>query len=103
AARGPHGLARCAAAYLAYYHGARRAAARLLGRGDIAVTLTDPPLILAGIAPIASARGAKLVVWLQDLFPEVAHEYGIPGTGRVAGAPLRAMRDRSLAGAHAVV
>jgi glycosyltransferase involved in cell wall biosynthesis len=103
AAGGPHGLAWRALAYLAYLRGARRAAYRLLRVGDLAITLTDPPLLSAAIAPVAARRGAKLVAWLQDLFPEVAREYGIPGTGRIGGAPLRRLRDRSLAGAHAVV
>jgi glycosyltransferase involved in cell wall biosynthesis len=103
AAGGPHGLARRAAAYLAYYRGARQAATRLLCTNDVAIALTDPPLLSAGIAPLARRRGAKLVAWLQDLFPEIAHEYGIPGTGRIGGAIPRHLRDRSLAAAHAVV
>lgn len=100
---GPHGLAARALAYLRYYRGARAQARRLLGRGDIAVAKTDPPMLSAAVGPIAKARGARAIVWLQDLFPEIAREYGIPGTRGPVGAVLRRMRDRSLAGADAVV
>jgi colanic acid biosynthesis glycosyl transferase WcaI len=100
---GPHGIARRGIAYLAYYAGARRAAARLLRAGDVAIVKTDPPLLSAAIAPIAQARGARFVVWLQDLFPEVAREYGIPGMSGPGGSVLRALRNRSLARADRVV
>ncbi len=100
---GPHGLARRALAYLAYYRGARACAARLVAPGDVVVLMTDPPMLSAALAQPARARGAKVVVWLQDLFPEVARAYGIPGAGGPSGALLRRARDRSLAGADAVV
>ena len=96
-------LAARAGAYLRYYRGARAVARRLLARGDIVIVMTDPPLLSAAIGPIAVARGARLVVWLQDLFPEVASEYGVPGMGGFLGSPLRAARDRSLGIADRVV
>ena len=52
--------------------------------------------VLAG--PIARLRGAKLVNWLQDLFPEVAMAVG-PGKDGAMGPVYRFMkvlRDRSL-------
>lgn len=100
---GPHGLARRALAYLDYYRGARRATRRLVEPGDVVVLKTDPPLLSAAIVPLAKRRGARVVVWLQDLFPEVAREYGIAGLGGPVGAALRRARDRSLAGADTVV
>lgn len=102
ATSGPHGLARRALAYAAYYTGARRAASHI-APGDVVVVKTDPPMLSAAIAPIAKQRGARVVVWLQDLFPEVAAEYGIPGMRGAMGALLRRARDRSLADADAVV
>ncbi|MEO7741955.1 MAG: glycosyltransferase family 4 protein [Usitatibacter sp.] len=92
-----------AGAYLRHYRGARAVARKLLARGDVVIVKTDPPLLSAAIGPIAASRGARVVVWLQDLFPEVASEYGVPGIGGILGSPLRAARDRSLGAADRVV
>lgn len=99
----PHGLLRRAAAYFAYYLAARRAARELIGPGTIAVVKTDPPLLSAVLGPLAKRRGAKVVIWLQDLFPEVAREYGLPGMAGPLGNFLRGRRDRSLEMADRVV
>ena len=48
-------------------------------------------------ALVARVRGARLVNWLQDLFPEVAERMGMP-IGIAAGA-IRAVRNASLRGA----
>lgn len=45
---------------------------RLLDPGDVVVAKTDPPLISIVVSQVARWRGAVLVNWLQDLFPEVA-------------------------------
>jgi colanic acid biosynthesis glycosyl transferase WcaI len=103
AAIGTHSLAQRTGAYLRYFRGARAAARSLIERGDIVVLKTDPPLLSSVLAPVAGARGARLVVWLQDLFPEVAHEYGIPGTGGLTGKLLRRWRDRTLDSADRIV
>jgi colanic acid biosynthesis glycosyl transferase WcaI len=103
AATGPHSLFERAAAYLSYYAGARRLARSLVNAGDICVVKTDPPMLSAAVGSIVKKRGAVLVVWLQDVFPEIAREYGIPGMGRTLGLLIYALRDRSLALADAVV
>lgn len=100
---GSHGVLDRARAYWGYYVGARRAARELLGHEDVAVLKTDPPLLSSAIASIATSRGSSVVVWLQDLFPEVAKEYGIAGMGGLSGAMLRRSRNRSLAMAKDVV
>ena len=84
----PHGLLRRGIAYLRYYLGARRAVRELVAPGDIVVVKTDPPLASRAVGPLAHRLGARTVVWLQDLFPEVAHRYGVPGTGGFGGAAL---------------
>jgi glycosyltransferase involved in cell wall biosynthesis len=58
--------------YKSFYVCAVLMALRLTRPGDILVTLTDPPMLSVGLAWVARRRGAKLVNWLQDLFPEVA-------------------------------
>ena len=45
---------------------------RLTRRDDVVVALTDPPLISVLCMFIAQLRGAQLVNWLQDIFPDVA-------------------------------
>ena len=100
---GPHGLAQRAYAYFGYYRGARRAAAALLRPGDIAVLKTDPPMLSAAVGPVAARCGARVVAWMQDIFPEVAREYGVPLMGWPLGSWLRKARDRSLVAADRVV
>src|SRR5207244_2573656 len=71
ALKGPHSLFERAVAYVRYYRGARDAARALIRRGDIVVLKTDPPLLSTAIGPIARRTGAKVIIWLQDIFPEV--------------------------------
>jgi glycosyltransferase involved in cell wall biosynthesis len=99
---GPHGLLRRAGAYAGYYAGARAAARRLASPGDLFVAKTDPPLLSSAVGAIVRARGARMVAWQQDVFPEIAHEYGVPGIA-VAYPLLRRVRNRTLAAADAVV
>ena len=49
-------------------------------KGDVIVAKTDPPLLSIVLAPIAKLRGAHLVNWLQDIFPEVAEKLNIGGS-----------------------
>jgi glycosyltransferase involved in cell wall biosynthesis len=100
---GPHGLGRRALAYLDYYRGARKAARDLVKPGDVVVLKTDPPLLSAAVGPIAKTQGARLVIWLQDVFPEVAREFGVPGMGGISGRVIRRIRDKSLSAADRVV
>ena len=72
-----------------------------LSRGDVAVAKTDPPMLSVVVASAAALRGAVLVNWLQDLFPEVAQRIdGVPMPATVYGL-LRTLRDLSLRGARA--
>lgn len=41
-------------------------------RGDIVICKTDPPLLSVSMAIACGLRGARLVNWLQDMFPEIA-------------------------------
>jgi colanic acid biosynthesis glycosyl transferase WcaI len=82
--------------YLSFYFGASGALYRLAREGDIVVAKTDPPLISVPAGWVARLRGARLVNWLQDLFPEVALELGVDaGKGAWSGL-LAWLRDRSL-------
>jgi colanic acid biosynthesis glycosyl transferase WcaI len=95
---GRHKLAGRALDYLTFYASAAWALWRLARAGDVIVAKTDPPLLSTLAAPIAHARGARLVNWLQDVFPEVAEALGASRSTivRAAFAALRWLRDRSL-------
>jgi colanic acid biosynthesis glycosyl transferase WcaI len=77
--------------YATFYLSALVAMLRLARRGTTLVALTDPPMISVVAALAAALRGATLVNWTQDLFPEVAESLGMRGM-RV----LRFARDWSL-------
>jgi colanic acid biosynthesis glycosyl transferase WcaI len=93
---GRNGLVGRALDYVSFYISAAVAMYAMLRPGDILVAKTDPPMISVVAAWVARARGAVLVNWLQDVFPEVAAKLSarpIPGW---LYRPLRALRDRSL-------
>ena len=91
--------------YLTFYLSALVCLLRVVRRGDIVVAKTDPPMLSVLVAPVARLKGARLVNWLQDIFPEVAAALGVGNgaVGRVAHTTLRWLRDRSLRRAEANV
>lgn len=97
------GMAGRVAAYLLYLLFAPVAAWRLARPGTVIVVKTDPPLLSVPVALVARARGAVLIPWLQDLYPEVAVAYGLGIANGPLGRLLSAMRDRSLRRAARVV
>jgi glycosyltransferase involved in cell wall biosynthesis len=86
--RGRASLAKRAIQYLAFYLGAAWHLLRMLRRGDILVVLTDPPALSVPAAVAAWLRDARLVNWLQDVFPEVGTQLGVrvPGHRLIARA-----------------
>ena len=89
--------------YASFYVSAGWALWRELDARTVVVAKTDPPLISVVAAAVARLRGAELVNWLQDLFPEVAGALGMRlGRGAVGGA-LRGLRNWSLRAARANV
>ena len=81
--------------YLTFYLGATWNLFVLLTHGDIVVAKTDPPLISVVAAIVAKIRGAKLINWIQDLFPEVAGALAVGGIKGIEGL-LRSVRNWSL-------
>ena len=88
--------------YLTFYIAAAWSLFRRARRGDIIVTKTDPPMLSVIAAPIARMRGALLINWLQDIFPEVAQALDVGGgwLGRSIFSALKIARDASLKSAH---
>ena len=86
--------------YVSFHFSAGWAAWRTVRRGDILVAKTDPPLISVVAMAVARLRGARLVNWIQDVFPEVATTLGV-GIGQgLLGTVSAAMRDASLRAAR---
>ena len=66
-------------------------------RGDIIVAKTDPPLLSIVLWPVAFLKGAQLVNWMQDIFPEVAAHSKIGGgLGRLIFRALVPVRNWSI-------
>lgn len=89
--------------YLSFYVAASAKLFALARSGDVIVAMTDPPLVSVPAGWIARLRGARLVNWLQDLFPEVAANLGMAPARGPGGSLLRWLRDRSLRRAAANV
>src|SRR5262245_40324793 len=83
--------------YASFYITAARQLWRLARNGDIVVAKTDPPLISVVAAIVARLRGAKLINWQQDIFPETAERLSLGGRiGRAVFAVLHSPRNWSL-------
>ncbi len=85
--------------YLTFYLSAALNLLVLVKPGDIVVAKTDPPLISVIAAIATRLRGAKLINWIQDLFPEVAGALEVGGVGKIEGI-LRAARNWALRSAY---
>jgi glycosyltransferase involved in cell wall biosynthesis len=89
--------------YLSFYPSCFVALLRICKRGDIIVVKTDPPLILVVAGLAGWLKGAKLVNWLQDLYPEVAAALGVPLLRGPFGRMLTGIRNIFLRRARANV
>ncbi len=90
--------------YLTFYRSARRRLIALARPGDLLVAKTDPPLLSLPVMAAARRRGAGLINWLQDLYPEVAVALDVPFVRAPFSArQLARRRDRSLQAAEANV
>ena len=82
--------------YFSFYVAAAIRIARLAGNGDLVIAMTDPPLVSFPSALAARLRGARLVNWLQDVFPEIAAQLGMRAARGPLGALARWARGYSL-------
>ena len=99
--RGRSGLIGRSLDYGSFYLAAAWRLWRVVGRNDIVVAKTDPPLLSVMAAPIARLKRARLVNWLQDIFPEVASALNVGGPfGRLAFNLVRPLSHWSLRQAH---
>lgn len=96
-------LARRALDFVAFQSAVRRHLLRTVAAGDVVVALTDPPLIGVAAAKSASARGAQLVHWVHDIYPEVLTAVTSNPAARLASAFLRPRRNAAWQRAAACV
>lgn len=82
--------------YLSFYWSAFSKLSGLLAAGDIVVVKTDPPLLSIPATIIARRKKALLVNWLQDVYPEIAIELGVPMLRGPIGWLIARCRDVSL-------
>jgi glycosyltransferase involved in cell wall biosynthesis len=89
--------------YLSFYASMWRSLRDLVRPDDIIIAKTDPPLISILAMHVAKNRGAHLVNWLQDIYPEVAVQLGVPFLRGPINQGISYLRDRSLKAASANV
>ena len=65
--------------------------------------MTDPPLISVVAMRVAGRRRVHLVNWLQDIYPEIAVQLGVPFLKGPIAKSFAYLRDRSLKTAMANV
>lgn len=63
--------------YLTFYVGVFFRLLVMASKRDLLIAKTDPPMVSIPVSWAASFKGARLVNWLQDLFPEVATALGM--------------------------
>lgn len=102
---GRGGLAGRVLDYLSFHLSVLVSLLRELRSADAVVAMTDPPLLSVTVALAAAWRGAVLVNWLQDVFPETALRAGVRFANGPLGTCCRWMRDWTLrrAGANVVL
>src|SRR6516162_6158398 len=89
--------------YVSFYRSMWQCLIALAQEADIIVAKTDPPLTSIVAMAAARRKGARLVNWLQDIYPETAVELGVPFMRGPLAASLAALRNRSLRQAEATV
>jgi colanic acid biosynthesis glycosyl transferase WcaI len=93
---GRAGLIGRAIDYASFYVSAFLALVVAVRAGDVVIAKTDPPLISVVAGWACRLRGARLVNWCQDLFPEIAAALGLRWASGPFGGLLRWLRNRSL-------
>lgn len=93
---GRHRLSGRAIDYASFYVSCGFKLLNLLRRQDIVVAKTDPPLVSLVCAMAVKLRGAGLINWQQDVFPEIASLLSANPLPRWLDTLLRRGRDASL-------
>lgn len=72
-------------------------------RPDVVLSLTTPPMV--GALGILASRlgGARSILWVMDVYPDLAFELGVLREGSAAGTLLHGISDRILRGTDRVI
>src|ERR1700732_2234402 len=89
--------------YASFYRSIWHGLNEIVRPGDIVIAKTDPPLTSVVAMAAVRRKGARLVNWLQDIYPETAVELGVPFMRGPVAAGLTVLRNRSLRQAAATV
>lgn len=79
--------------FVAFYCGLAIAGVVYARKGDIIVCLTDPPFAGVIAAVIAKIKRARLIHWVQDIYPETATRLGYGSSTNIVIRGLARMRD----------
>ena len=85
------------------FYGAAAARALAGQRFDVVVAMSTPPLVATVGAMLRRVRGTRFVYWLQDVYPELAIEFGVLRARSPAARVLDAISRSTLRSADAVV
>lgn len=88
---------------LSFYISAFAHLLKVARRGDLIVAKTDPPLLSILAQGAAALTGARIINWLQDIYPEVASALGVRALNGLPGRLLVTLRNSSLRAAEANV
>lgn len=91
---GQSSLVRRLANFVIFYLLSFVALVRLARRGDLVVCLTDPPFGQLLCLLAAGLKGARLVNWVQDIYPETAVRLGFGSPQNPVFGVLARLRDR---------
>lgn len=86
-----------------FYMGVVAAGISRFRRGDTVICLTDPPLVSIPVVAVASLKGARVINWLQDIYPETATLLGYGSPVNPVIRLMTKLRNRSWRNAHTSV
>src|SRR6476660_5091305 len=82
--------------YLSFYLSAWRLLMALADQTDVLIPMTDPPLLSILAWRVSRRRRSYVINWLQDIYPEVAIQLGVPLIKGPLGKLLSVARNASL-------
>lgn len=103
-ATGPTGILAKLLAWPTFARRALAVLARELRPSDTLLVTSDPPLFYVLAVLLAKRRGAGVVHWSQDVYPDVVEQHAsATWLASLLLLPLRLLRNRALAQADAVI
>jgi len=81
--------------YLSFYVACVFGVLKHVRKADLIVIKTDPPMLSVPVSFAARLKRAHSINWIQDLFPDVADELGVPLARGWIGKGLKILRNRS--------